>query len=74
MKDASEGTVEQHGKALNEEKFIIFELYMLQNIFQRLRKKQKLVQINKNKGNSLPSDLYYKRCLRQFFRQNVITN
>ena len=74
MKEASERTVEQHGKALNEEKSIILELYMLQNIFQKLRKKQKLFQINKNKGNIMPSDLYYKRCLRQFFRQNVITN
>ena len=74
MKEASERTVEQHGKALNEEKSIILELYMLQNIFQKLRKKQKLFQINKNKGNIMPSDLYYKRYLRQFFRQNVITN
>ena len=53
MKDASERTVEQHGKALNEEKSIILELYMLQNIFQKLRKRQKLFQINKNKGNCL---------------------
>ena len=74
MKEASERTLEQHGKALNEEKSIILELYMLQNIFQKLRKKQKLFQINKNKGNIMPSDLYSKRCLRQFFRQNVITN
>ena len=74
MKDASERTVEQHSKALNEKKSIILELYMLQNIFQKLRKKQKLFQINKNKGNIMPSDLYYKRCLRQLFRQNVITN
>ena len=74
MNYASEKTVEQYLKALIEQKTsVILELYMQQNIFQKLRKKKK-AQSNKKRGSSLSAVLHYKRCLRQFFRQNMITD